>query len=471
MLAFGDRLIGPFGIEEHPPPRVHIVDRSPLPLGGVESLAKDRLASLLEEARERTLALVEPLCEEQIDRQYSPIVSPLAWDLGHIAAFADLWLARAGAGKPLRPDLFEVYDATETPRSRRGDLPFLRCEEALAYGREELARALELLDEVDVSGEGDPLNANAFVWHMLIEHEHQHNETMLQAMQLADGDVSAPAGLAFSGAPAHSRARSLNGAAAATVLIEAGPALIGAPATGFAYDNERPRHSVEVEAFEIDRAPVTNGAYLAWIEEGGYRRREWWSEEGWAWREREGIERPLYWTVDGRARRFERTEPLDPELPVTHVSRHEAEAFARAHGKRLPTEIEWEKAATWDPAVGCKRRFPWGDARPDAARANLDAATDGPDPASARPDGASAYGVMGMTGDVWEWTASEFRGYPGFRAFPYREYSELFFDTGLGVLRGGSWATRPTIARPSFRNWDFPERRQLFVGFRGARSA
>ena len=125
---------------------MNIAHPSPLPLGGVECLPKDRLAALLEEARERTLALVEPLCEEQIDRQYSPIMSPLAWDLGHIAAFADLWLARAGELEPLRPDLFEVYDATETPRSRRGDLPFLHCEDALAYCREMLARALDLLE-------------------------------------------------------------------------------------------------------------------------------------------------------------------------------------------------------------------------------------------------------------------------------------------------------------------------------------
>ncbi|CAN5641216.1 ergothioneine biosynthesis protein EgtB [soil metagenome] len=443
---------------------MNIAYLSPLPLGGVECLPKERLAALLEEARGRTLALVAPLCEEQIDRQYSPIMSPLAWDLGHIAAFADLWLARAGGSEPVRPDLFEVYDATETPRSRRGDLPFLRCEDALAYGREILERALALLEEVDVSAEGDRLNARALVWNMLIEHEHQHSETMIQAMQLAGEDIPSPASEAAGGAGVPAAA----GTGPRMVLVEGGPALLGAGIEGFAYDNERPQHAVEVASFEIDLITVTNGDYLAWIEEGGYHRREWWSERGWAWREREGAERPLFWTADGRDRRFDRTEPLDPDLPVTHVSAHEAEAFARAHGKRLPTEAEWEKAATWDPGAGRKRRFPWGENQPDAERANLDLSAGGPEPAAARPDGASAYGVLGMTGDVWEWTAGEFIGYPGFEPFPYREYSEIFFGTGMRVLRGGSWATRPTI-RPTFRNWDLPERRQLFVGFRCVR--
>ena len=394
-------------------------------------MPNDRLAALLEEARERTLALVEPLCEEQIDRQYSPIMSPLAWDLGHIAAFADLWLARAGGSEPSRPDLFEVYDATETPRSRRGDLPFLRCEDALAYGREILERALDLLETIDVSPEGDRLNARGLVWNMLIEHEHQHNETMIQAMQLAGEDIPSPGPASDDGS-----AGAAPPAGPSTVLVEGGPALLGAGVECFAYDNERPQHAVEVASFEIDRAPVTNGEFLAFVEAGGYRRREWWSERGWAWREREDVERPLFWTDDGRVRRFDRTEPLEPSLPVTHVSAHEAEAFARAHGRRLPTEAEWEKAATWDPSSGHKRRFPWGDEHPDLEHANLDLAGGGPEPAAARPDGASAHGVLGMTGDVWEWTAGEFLGYPGFEPFPYREYSEIFFGTGMRVLRG-----------------------------------
>jgi len=456
---------------------VPLANTPALPLGGVDALPEDALAELLVEARRRTHALVEPLSDEQIDRQFSPLMSPLAWDLGHIAAFADLWVSRTVPSvEPLRPDLFEVYDATDTPRAGRGELPYLRSRDALAYGAAVLEQALAVLASVDVSEAGDRLNARGFVWHMIAQHEHQHNETMVQAMQLAGGEMPAPLGRSLRDArPGHG-----NGAAAvgdgtpvddhpATVRFPGGRVRVGAPAHGFAYDNERPQHEVELAGFELDARPVTNGAYREWVEAGGYARDDWWSPEGWAWRRREGVERPLYWTADGRERRFDRVAELDGDVPVTHVSWFEADAYARARGKRLPTELEWEAAATWDPAARRKLAFPWGDEAPVPARANLDLAASGPAPAGALGAGAAPCGALGMVGDVWEWTASELRGYPGFAAFPYREYSEIFFATGLRVLRGGSWATRPSTARPTFRNWDLPQRRQLFAGFRCAR--
>ena len=449
------------------------------PLGGVESLPEDGLAQLLAEARRRTLALVEPLSGEQIDRQHSPLMSPLAWDLGHIAAFADLWSSRAVPGlEPLHPDLFEVYDATETPRPRRGDLPYLRREEAIAYGHAVLERSLAALERLDVSAGGDRLNAYGFVWHMIAQHEHQHNETMVQAMQLADGAMPAPLDGGGLGAPRADPPRppasgetsrdGADGVPGGAATFPGARVPVGARGERFAYDNERPEHEVELAAFELDATPVTNAQYRAWIEAGGYRRREWWSPAGWAWREREGAERPLYWTADGRARRFDRLVELDPHRPVSHVSWFEADAFARAHGKRLPTELEWEAVATWDPATARKRRFPWGDEPPAPERANLDLAAGGP--GEPPPAGTAPSGARGLVGDVWEWTASELRGYPGFTGFPYREYSEIFFGPDYKVLRGGSWATRPGVIRNTFRNWDYPRRRQIFCGFRCAAS-
>ena len=242
------------------------------------------------------------------------------------------------------------------------------------------------------------------------------------------------------------------------VEVPGGPCTIGAPAAGFAYDNERPRHRTDVRDYLIGRTPITNATYLTFVEGGGYERREWWSDEGWSWKEDYDITRPQSWTADHRSEwRLTGLEPLHPNRPVVHVSWFEADAFARAHGARLPTEAEWEKAATWDQERQTAAPHPWGDHPPvPGHHANLDQLGRGPAIAGSLPAGASPYGCLGMIGDVWEWTASEFDGYPGFSPFPYREYSEVFFGDGYRVLRGGSWATRPRVAGATFRNWDLP---------------
>jgi iron(II)-dependent oxidoreductase len=343
-------------------------------------------------------------------------MSPLVWDLGHIAAFEDLWLCNETGLDLLRPDLADLYDAAETPRAERAEADYPRRAEAVAYMEAVRERTRANLDGV-----------SPFVGEMLVQHEHQHNETMLQTLQLAEPGVYAPA-----------RERPAGAAAAGSVEIEAGPAEIGFGGDGFAYDNERPRHAVVLDAFRIDRAPVTNAQFAEFVEDGGYRRDELWSPAGREARGQEGWQRPLFWTEDGEVRRFDRVEPLEPDLPVMHVSAHEADAYARWRGARLPTEAEWERAA----AVFASER------------GALDQLGFGPGPAGP------------FVGDCWEWTASEFGGYPGFSAYPYREYSEVFFGEGYRVLRGGSWATRSRVARATFRNWDHPQRRQIFAGFR-----
>ena len=253
--------------------------------------------------------------------------------------------------------------------------------------------------------------------------------------------------------------------------IEAGPFETGDPGRWFAYDNERPRHELQLPAFEIDRLPVTNGDYAEFVADGGYGRAELWSPAGWEWRTQGAVERPLYWSADGSERRFDRVADIDRTRPAMHVSWYEADAFARWCGKRLPTEAEWEKAASWGPYAAGQRRQPWGDEPPSHEVANLDQTAFGPAPAGAFPAGASAYGVLGMVGDAWEWTSSDFTGYPDFHAYPYAEYSEVFFGYGYKVLRGGSWATRTRVIRNTMRNWDLPQRRQIFSGFRCARDA
>jgi iron(II)-dependent oxidoreductase len=362
--------------------------------------SKEAIAERLAEARELTLELIEPLDDEQLNRVYSPILSPLAWDLGHIANFEELWLVQTiGGREPLHGELGRFYDAIENPRKTRGELPILRDAELRYYLADVRERTLEVLEEVDLSPDAeDPLLREGFVYEMLLAHELQHNETMLQLLQLVEGYENE----GFDLGPSATETPGPE-----MITVDGGEHEIGAPARGFAYDNERTRHAVELASFEIDRTPVSNGTYLQFMEETGAEPPLYWERGDGGW---------VLTTMAGR-------DPVISAHPVLHVSWHEADAFARWAGKRLPSEQEWE-----------------------AASADLD-------------------GV----GQAWEWTSSDFLAYPGFEAFPYREYSEVFFGDAYKVLRGGAWATHASVMRPSFRNWDLPERRQIFSGIRCAR--
>src|SRR6478609_5634544 len=294
------------------------------------------LHDVMDEVRERTFALVAHLDEAQLNTAMDPIMSPLAWDLGHMAAYEDLWLNhRVGGRELLREDLAALYDAFETPRQVRGDLEFLRGAELREYMAAVRQRSL---DATVTDGE---------LHELVIRHELQHTETMLQAMRIAG--VTPPG---FGGP------NRVDGSGLELVEVTEGPFEIGSGPEGFAYDNERPRHREATARFTIGRTPVTNATWLSFTEGGGYQRREWWSDEGWAWKEEYDI------THHAGA------EAGEPDAPVVHVSWFEADAFARARGARLPTEVEWEKAATW--------------------------------------------GQLEATGEVWEWTASPFTGYAGF---------------------------------------------------------
>jgi iron(II)-dependent oxidoreductase len=406
-----------------------IAHRDPIALPHLPSGPEEALATL-DAVRARTFVLVEHLSEDQLSRVLSPIMSPLVWDLAHIAAYEDLWLAhRHGGLELLRPDLAELYDAFETPRSMRGEIELLGPAEARAYLRDVRVRSAEALA---ARGVGD-----GTIYELVLRHELQHTETMRQTMALAgllpegepslDGlatDKYEPLRIRHAGDRAQGSTsnsdEALDNRGRTTdswVHVPAGPFEMGAYADGFAYDNERPRHMVELGAFEIARLPVSNAGWMSFSEGGGYERREWWSEEGWAWKLKEDVAQHA--GVAG----------LHPDAPVCHVSWFEAEAFAAAAGARLPSEAEWEKAAGI---------------------------------------GSAAQGLAAV-GQVWEWTSSRFEGYQGFVAHPYREYSEVFFGGDYRVLRGGSWATSPRVKTMTFRNWDHPLRRQIFAGVRLAR--
>ena len=441
------------------------------------------IARELDGARRRTLELLEPLPDAELVRQHSPIMSPLVWDLAHVGNYEELWLLRAVSGAPaIDAALDDLYDAFRHPRPSRPALPLLGPAEARRYITEVRGRALDALETADLDSAtafgprrpatafgprtpATPPLADAFVYRMVVQHEHQHDETMLATLQLMAGEGYRPvAPPPPAGAPL----------AAAEVRVPAGPFVMGTDDDPWAYDNERPAHVVELEEFWIDAAPVSNRRFLEFVEDGGYHDRRWWTEEGWAWRDEEGAAHPRFWHRSGAGSwvrvRFGWEEDLPADEPVQHVCFHEASAFASWAGRRLPTEAEWEKVASW-PVGGPKRRWPWGDTEPDGRVANLGQRHWRPAPVGAYPDGVGPSGCHQLVGDVWEWTASDFEPYPGFRSFPYREYSEVFFGSGYKVLRGGSWAAAPRAVRTTFRNWDHPIRRQIFAGFRCARDA
>jgi iron(II)-dependent oxidoreductase len=423
---------------------------------------KEVVAAGLDGARRRSLGLLDPVSEADLVAQHSLLMSPLVWDLAHVGHYEELWLLRAVAHTaPMVPEHDDIYDAFRHPRRERSRLATLGPTEARAHIADVRGRVLDVLERVELNP-AHPLLDRAFVYGMVVQHEHQHDETMLATLSLMDHPRLAtppPAGRPLP---------------RAEVRVDGGPFVMGTDDEPWAYDNERPAHVVDLDPFWIDTAPVGNAEYVAFIEAGGYDDPRHWSDEGWGWRREAGLAAPEGWVAEGSGswsvRRYGQRLPLDPDEPVQHVCWHEADAYARWAGKRLPTEAEWERAASWTPG-GEKLRFPWGEAPPTSELANLGQRHFGPAPAGAYPGGASPWGAEQMVGDVWEWTSSDFAAYPGFVSFPYREYSEVFYGSDYKVLRGGSWATDPVAVRTTFRNWDFPIRRQIFCGFRCARDA
>jgi iron(II)-dependent oxidoreductase len=414
----------------------------------------------LERARSATQALLEPVSDADLVATVSPLASPLVWELAGVAHYEDVWLLQSLHGqRPLADAHGDVYEALGRARVAGAELPQLRPDTVRAYAADVRERVLRELDHVDLDAP-NPLLRKAFVYGLVLQNELQHQEAILQALQLREGlfpvHDTEPPDRASSG-PGEAR-------------FDGGSFILGATDEPWAYDNELVPHEVELAPFALDRAPVTNREFVAFVDDGGYSKAKCWSTEGWEWRQAEDASAPLFWerANGGWERvRFGAREPVPDDEPVQHVSFFEAEAFAQWAGKRLPTEAEWERAATWDARRG-KSRYPWGREFM-GYEANLARTRFSPAPAGSYAGGTGQTGCVQLTGDVWEWTTSYFEPYPGFLSYPYPEYSEIYFGEAYRVLRGGSWATDPLIARGSFRNWESPGRREIFAGFRCAR--
>ncbi|MEI7592922.1 MAG: ergothioneine biosynthesis protein EgtB [Actinomycetes bacterium] len=454
---------------------------------GTNPIDIDQLVGELERARARTLMLIDDLSDAELLEQVSPLMSPLIWDAAHIANYEELWLLRELGGQSASNPAFDnLYDAFDHPRSTRSTLPILGPDETRAYLAQVHDAAIELLTQIDFSHPPSRLAEHGFVIGLILQHEHQHGETMLATHQLrgdratwpfASQQLNARVGAQpdpkTDAAPTSTQAQS---SLPAMQRVDGGAFTMGADSAPWAYDNEGAAHTVELDTFLIDTTPVTNRAYLEFIDDGGYSSASYWTQDGWEWRVDEALSHPQFWHREGHddwsVLRFGSRLDLEQLLdePVQHVCWYEADAFARWAGKRLPTEAEWEKAATCSPTSG-QQLWPWGNENIAESRANVSARKPGPDPVTAHPDGVSPWGCLAMIGDVWEWTSSNFLPYPGFEAWPYREYSEVFFGDEYKVLRGGSWASDPITLRGTFRNWDYPIRRHIFAGFRCAQDA
>jgi iron(II)-dependent oxidoreductase len=427
------------------------------------------LAEWVKEARQRTFDLVEDLSDDQLIGPQLAIVNPLLWEIGHLTWFQEKWVLRhAAQHQPIRPDADALYDSSAIAHDTRWDLLLPNRDETLRYMRNVRDRVLERLQRPE------PSRDEVYFVLLSVFHEDMHTEAITYTRQTL-GYRPPP----FRGQKVEVAGQKAEGAGPlpGDVPVPGGTFWLGAvPDETFVFDNEKWAHPVEIQPFAIARAPVTQQDFAAFVEEGGYRERQFWSDAGWSWRQDAAAEHPLYWQKETGGhwlrRDFDRRLPLEAHRPVIHVNWYEADAYCRWAGRRLPTEAEWEAAAAGLAAISDesrhnfgKRRFPWGDESPSPRHANLDSRALGCAEVADFPEGDSAFGCRQMIGNVWEWTASDFLPYPGFVADPYKEYSAPWFGTHK-VLRGGCWATRSRLLRNTWRNFYRPERRDVWAGFR-----
>jgi gamma-glutamyl hercynylcysteine S-oxide synthase len=398
---------------------------------------------------------------------YLDIVNPFRWELGHVAFFYEMFIPQLLDGRgSIMAGADTLYDSFKVDHVDRWSLPLPSRQQTLAYIQQVLEACIERLDG------HEPTAAETYIYLLSVLHEDMHGEAaayMRQTLAYPQPQLGST--------PAQALPEALGGGPwPGDVDIPGGTFYLGAtPDLPFMFDNEKWAHPVEVAPFRMARAPVTNADFAAFVDDGGYARQEWWSYQGWGWKTKARAQHPVYWQRRGQGwqrRHFDTWVPLEPHAPVVHVNWYEAEAYCHWAGRRLPTEAEWEMAASAEPAQarsglsGRKRRYPWGDEPPTLEQANLEARFLGCVDVGAFAAGDSAFGCRQMVGNVWEWTAEAFYPFPGYIVdYPYREYSAPWFGYRQ-VLKGGAWATRARLAYNTYRNFFPPARHDVLAGFR-----
>jgi gamma-glutamyl hercynylcysteine S-oxide synthase len=429
----------------------------------------------LQQCRRSTFKLFAGIDHDTFCRQAHPDFSPVGWHLGHIAYTEDLWLLqKCGKFKPVFPEYHQLFAADILPKQERVYLPTMP--EVEYYLDAVRKKVLDYLEKA-------PIAQQERLWRFIVQHESQHCETVafvLQMQQEKEEGRRTPPCPPQGGKEEGRREKALRLRSGyeegsrninaqfpipdarcpmphSTIEIAAGEFYMGSDRIE-ALDNERSRHRCYLDKYAIDRYPVTCSQYRNFMASDGYQNPQWWSTDGWKWLQAHLVDRPLYWSDN----------PAFHNHPVCGVSWYEAQAYCNFIGKRLPTESEWEKAASCNAANKTQRIYPWGEEPPNLSLCNHGNNLGNTSPVDRFPNGASAVGCYDMLGNVWEWTASIFDAYPGFESYPYTGYSQAYFDGEHRVLKGGSWATHSPSLRSSFRNWYDPGVRQIIAGFRCA---
>ncbi|MEM7727391.1 MAG: SUMF1/EgtB/PvdO family nonheme iron enzyme [Cyanobacteria bacterium P01_A01_bin.45] len=407
------------------------------------SKTKSAIATALNQCRIKTLEILDNLDQKTFCTQVHDDFSPLGWHLGHIAYTESLWLLERSAGlAPSYPEYRQLFAADGLPKFQRKNLP--SPIEVRGYLDTVRDRVIDYLEVADIERQER-------LWYFVIQHECQHYETINFLLHIIASKhlYSIGSQLLHSSSPTPLVSK--------PIKIPAGEFLMGNSSL-HAVDNEAPVHIVYLDTFYIDPYPVTCGEYRYFIEAGGYEQPQYWCNSGWKWLKISGVKQPLFWQDD----------PIWSDHPVYGVNWYEANAYCRFVGKRLPTEAEWEKAASWNQEAKVQYIYPWGTELPTSEHCNHNGNIGETTPVNHYHKGTSYYGLYDTLGNVWEWTSTYFNGYENFQPYPYRGYSQVYFDHQHLVLKGGSWATSNYVLRCSTRNWYHPNIRQILAGFRCA---
>lgn len=433
--------------------------------------------------RAATLELCSPLAIEDYVIQTAPFMSPPRWHAGHTSWFFEMLLTKFMPEYKIHSEEFLYYFnsyyegfGTRINRQKRGSVSRPTVHETMLYRSRIDGHVNILLERMPTHPEGQEI---ARLLRLGLEHEMQHQELLVYDIKHLLADEYTPLEMN----PLPKSHQTIDGEVEfPATLMELGTNFND---HAFAWDNECPRHTAYVNAFALDKRLVTNAEYLEFMRSGGYTDYRWWLSAAWEWLKTEQINAPMYWEQSESSdkasnnasndaawqiRDYRGLRSADNNEPVTHVSYYEAAAYAKWRGKRLPTEVEWEYACTYDGnGNGTKRHFPWGNEELRASHGNLFenklwCAAE----AGAFVDGFTPHGVWQMIGDVWEWTTSDYAPFPGFRS-QFDEYNDKWF-VGQKVLRGGSYATPRMSTRSTYRNFFAPSDRWMVSGFRCART-